>query len=42
MSTGHTPRSLATLHQEEDGLATAEYGIVMLATVPMFTRIIEV
>ncbi|WP_267873160.1 hypothetical protein [Nesterenkonia sedimenti] len=31
-----------TLHEEEDGLATAEYGIVMLATVPIFTRIIEV
>lgn len=26
-------RSLVTLHQEEDGLATAEYGIVMLAAV---------
>lgn len=34
--------SLGTLHQEEDGLATAEYGIVMLATVPLFTCIIEV
>lgn len=33
MSTGSTPCSLATLHQEEDGLATAEYGIVMLAAV---------
>lgn len=26
-------RSLITLHREEDGLATAEYGIVMLAAV---------
>ena len=26
------------LHEEEDGLATAEYGIVMLATVPLLPR----
>lgn len=30
--------SLAQLHTEEEGLATAEYGIVMLATVPLLPR----
>ncbi|WP_243729228.1 DUF4244 domain-containing protein [Nesterenkonia sphaerica] len=28
-----TKRCLVALHQEEEGLATAEYGIVMLAAV---------
>jgi Flp pilus assembly pilin Flp len=33
MSDGSTERVLTRLHQKEDGLATAEYGIVMLAAV---------
>lgn len=33
MSDPPKDRSLTALHTEEDGLATAEYGIVMLAAV---------
>lgn len=31
-------QTLLRIHREEEGLATAEYGIVMLATVPLLTR----